>query len=459
MIIDEKNEPPEETTSPVQSRLCQKEYLPRNVARAIFDKIPPSLQVLLTGCRKMRDTPATAKLAEIFGRFGNIFDFFAEQPFYAAFQTETRVLGLAEGFDRWSPTLEFRAPIQPALKFLPRKNLSGEISKEAQKLHLPEIFRRLPPESVEESVLKDAQPDRDILVHAQDADQLFFQALQSYFNSLFLLAKCRYRNFDSKIQKMIQKGDLIGAAAKLHEFYQDKIGNELIALETDARLKTSLLAILDQELDRIDKYLRDLQLEDAGVEKTPEKEAVYGLRIDERTPDAILRGIVSSDCTDIRLDYAFHETVPQHLLDPGFINFKLFDKGEWVGNVYTLVMEEEGRGAVLVIDAIQTSEEHSFEAPITVIAEKIIEQMKSYAEQVGFKGTYLSNFVSNRGLLNYGLPQKYPSAPVEVRKVGGFNHLKELSLWDEQKFRNEYLETFMAGKPNEESQTLPLRKV
>ena len=179
------------------------------------------------------------------------------------------------------------------------------------------------------------------------------------------------------------------------------------------------------------------ELDNYDGSKTP-----FSLEMSDRVPDDLLRGDISRDCTGLGAHAAFYETIPQFLLDPGFMDLKLRMKGKWVGNVYVIAMKRDGK-PVLVIDAVQLPP--SFVMwPIrpALIAQKTVEEVTLWAQSQHFQAVYMSSFVSNFSYLNDHFDSKYKTRPIEVEKLGGFEHLKELGFWDTGVNRNQYIESF-----------------
>lgn len=435
--------------------------IPRLQPRRYIDAAEMPARLSASQIPRLRDTPAVRKLVEIFVAHANVYGFLQQQPFYRQFKVKTAALGLATNFDE--PPYSSSFTLAQSLAHAPlNEALALSFLEEKNRIEAPSAFHRLDREELEQAIQDGMEETHRELLGLAAMDDIFFESLQRHFNLLFTLAKSRYPHMAEQVEACVKRGDLLGALGKLNEFYRDKIGNEIIALERNERLRTCLTAVLEQELNRINAKFKHFDFSEKPEGDETKNTVTFRVEMDPRDPHAIFRGTVSSDCTDPKLDFAFHETVPQHLLDPGFINFRLMQgDGEnalWVGNIYNIVMEENGE-PVLVIDALQTSADHPFPAPVTVLAEAMIEQMRRYAKTVGFKKLYLSRFISNRGVTQYFLDQKYPLGIVRVKKVGGFEHLKQLGLWNKDAFRNEYLETLMAGNPNEDEQFLPLRRI
>ncbi len=192
----------------------------------------------------------------------------------------------------------------------------------------------------------------------------------------------------------------------------------------------------------------------------------FALEVSERTADDLLRGDISRDCTGLGAHAAFYETIPQFLLDPGFIDLKLRMHGRWVGNVYVIAMKREGK-PVLVIDAVQLHP--SFVLwPIrpATIADEAVKQVTEWAKTKNFQAVYMSRFISNFFYLYDHFDPKYPPQKTEIEKLGGFKHLKALGLWDADTRRNQYIETFsphwnepLRVDANSAHQTLLLRPI
>ena len=94
-----------------------------------------------------------------------------------------------------------------------------------------------------------------------------------------------------------------------------------------------------------------------GVDKDTN---TYKLVLSERNADDLVRGYISGDCTNPSWAHArhtFNEYIPEHLLKPGFLNFKVYRTkphapSEWIGNVYAAILRQNDQ-SVLLIDAIQ----------------------------------------------------------------------------------------------------------
>lgn len=420
----------------------------------LLKKIPEKLRHLLPGTLLLRSAPAVEKIVEVLLQYESVMDFFESQGFYQAFQKEAKALGLQEGFDRYQDLLPFEAPEEK--KSLPHEQyVTDLLTRENLHLEPHQFFQEYSIAAIEEAIRGDLERIRQLFLKKSQTEDQKINHLSGYFRSVMLLAKIRYPNFFGEIKTMISEKRFLEALGRIQEFYRDKVGNEIVRGEKDTLLRESAMVLVDQELERINELFSHFDLSPPKETSVEERMITYHLKLDERRPETILRGTISCDCTDVKLDFAFHETIPQHLLDPGFLNFQLFEENDWVGNVYCLVMEVGGK-AVLVIDAIQPSINHAFEASTLVIAEKILDVLKTYAQHFGFQNTYLSQFISNRGLLQFYFSKRLKPETIQMRKIGGFDHLKELGLWDENNFRNEYLETFMPGDPNKETQVLPL---
>jgi len=197
------------------------------------------------------------------------------------------------------------------------------------------------------------------------------------------------------------------------------------------------------------------------------QEVTFSLELSDRTADDLLKGDVSHDCTGLGACAAFYETIPQFLLDPGFLNFKLRMDGKWVGNIYLMVAEKAGK-PVLVIDAVQfPPAQNQWPIHPIPIAQAAVNQVVHWAREQNFDRVLMSSFVSNFTYLYDYFNAGYPREVIEIEKLGGFEHLKELGFWDSKTGRNQYIETFSSHwneplenvDPNQPSQNLYLRPV
>ncbi len=84
--------------------------------------------------------------------------------------------------------------------------------------------------------------------------------------------------------------------------------------------------------------------------------------------------------------------------------------------------------------------------------------MRKYAKKYGFRKVYLSKFTSNRSKI-YAHFRTYSHIQAYLHKTAGFEHLKQLNLWDARNFRNEYIETFSCGDYNLEGQKITLIEI
>ena len=429
-------------------------YLPSEKVGAVIKKISRNLTAGMIHIPRIRKTNATSLIFDLFSQHQIIHDFQAAQPYYQDFKEETGKLGLHPDFDKWPKKYDFTAPASsgPKEEFA---ELNGFLRETVVDLtypagdHAEEIL-------LNQALQRDVIDFREKLSAKKPSNPEFLTLIFKYYEILLVIAKKQNQPLVKNIAYDINDCNQLSALSRINEFYRDKIGNEIIALEENKIIKSALNIILDETLKGINKFFSKFNL--SFLAQTSGKKINYSLKMDPRDADSLYRGVVSSDCTDICKDYAFHETVPQHLLDPGFNCFRLFEGEKWVGNIYWLVAKVNQEPSI-IIDAIQTSENHHFGADTTEIAEKIIETIKTYRSDVGFKKLYLSRFISNRGLLNFYFSKKYPALQQTVEKIGGFRHLKDLNLWNPSAFRNEYIETIMPGNPNLDAQKLPLREI
>lgn len=197
------------------------------------------------------------------------------------------------------------------------------------------------------------------------------------------------------------------------------------------------------------------------------KEVSFSLELSDRTADDLLKGDISRDCTGLGACEAFYETIPQFLLDPGFLNIKLRLNGKWVGNIYLMVAEKEGK-PVLVIDAVQLPPaQNTWPVHPIPIAQVVVHEISKWAQEQNFDQVVMSSFVSNFTYLYDDFNFRYPRQEMEIEKLGGFEHLKELGFWDQENGRNQYIETFSshwnqpleAVDPNNPKQKLLLRPI
>ncbi|MFA6599522.1 MAG: hypothetical protein WCU74_00720 [Candidatus Omnitrophota bacterium] len=160
----------------------------------------------------------------------------------------------------------------------------------------------------------------------------------------------------------------------------------------------------------------------------------YSLELSSRDAEYLLRGLISGDCTNCGPPFVkgpFITATGVHIAEPGFFNFKVLRDGEWIGNVYAMLIEEEGK-PVLVVDAIQVPwekatplftpyEDDETRFPVTEaesakLAEGILSAMSVYAAMSHYQELWLSGFVSNFTGLKTHFHTKWPNAMFD-RKV------------------------------------------
>lgn len=433
-------------------------YLSATETNLLYAKMSADIRARVAGIYRLRNTDAVRLLHRILVDENSVENFLDRQNFFAEFLGACAELGLKPGFDRTPVVYNFEIERKKANKPDGYSRLAYGLKGELEKLSGLHVFLNFTEQEVENAFLSELKKIRSQITAVNPADDNFIMQAQKYYKIFIRLAKYRYSEMIQRMAKQLEEGQYLEVLGGLNEFYRDKIGNEIIALEENPIMRIVLETFLSVEIERLNEWFKDFDIKkrtiDQPEEETIKKEA-FQLVMDRRDADSTARGVISSDCTDIRNDFAFHETIPQHLLDPGFLNMRLRQLEQWVGNVYMLVMESEHE-PILVVDAIQTSEDYHFPCSTTALADGVLEQICRYAEESGFAAVYLSRFVSNRGILNHYFDNKYPLSSVKVSKIGGFKHLKDLQLWKENAFRNEYLETLMAGNPNEDEQLLPL---
>lgn len=239
------------------------------------------------------------------------------------------------------------------------------------------------------------------------------------------------------------------------EFLEDRVKSDII--EQDSKLPETAKKKLEKRIDEKVEPLKEV-VENLEQEKKDEKEKEFELELGEKGAKDLLKGVVSQDCSSFTRGFAFAAATAKHVLDPGFLNFKIYQKKdeerEWVGNVYTLVSEVD-KDPSLVIDAIQTHPEKWISSRPEHVVDQITQAVKKYAEKNGFENTYLSSFVSNRRHLQSSVRRNKNLEEIKkrVRKLGNHEHLEELDLKTEGKMGGkEYLETFNSGRTNKKQE-------
>ncbi|MBU0547376.1 MAG: hypothetical protein KKH57_01265, partial [Candidatus Omnitrophica bacterium] len=147
----------------------------------------------------------------------------------------------------------------------------------------------------------------------------------------------------------------------------------------------------------------------------------YHLELSDRSPEYLIRGYFSGDCTNPAIPFAhssFQSATLNHLIMPGFLNFKVMRGKGWVGNIYAVVIEDKGK-PVLLIDAVQVPwrvwggiflQPRGAYAPFWLpfklfpirtfrkavrISDASLKALEKYAHNSGFNQIWHSEFVSN----------------------------------------------------------------
>ncbi|MCM8826792.1 MAG: tetratricopeptide repeat protein, partial [Candidatus Omnitrophica bacterium] len=392
----------------------------------------------------------------------SVFDFLKKQPFYQRFKEKTKQLGLTDNFD------------QPQYQFfftVPKEKIVQEEDRRIEEFirdfidSLEKEFKIVP--LTRNQIFQKASEEKK-----RSKKRGFHQSFNQFeLRTLYhLLKNYAYLNYEghlSQIKNLLGENRYLEALGILEEFLRVGIGSDLIALE-DIEFRGGLNKILERELEEILWHIRRYsyfqERKEEIIKET--KDVQFEIVLSDRTTSDLLRGEASGDCTSLN-GSSFYNTIPQFLFDPGFLNFKVIQDSKWVGNVYTIVTEREGR-PVLIIDAIQLPTwKRSWPISVRELADKIIDKIIDYAKGVGFEEVLMSSFVSNFSILHRHFNEKYHAQPIEIEKVNGFEHLKDLDLWAEFSTRNEYLETFdpqwnyplKKVNPNLSKQTLLLRRI
>ncbi len=368
------------------------------------------------------DTPACRLLFNIFEKFKTVYDYIKTTKFYKEYKKELKICGINENFDKPGTKLSFTIKSRQYRKII-YSNISFKLKNEIQyiKNSLYVSFGNL-------------------------------HTLNGVFLKLLNIIIKSKEEFVEFLEYLYDKKEYVKLIEILYEFYNEKVKSYIIKSVEEEKQKI-LLGLTHERMRNLIKISENIKETKEGKFKNLK----YHLIISPRDRLSIFRGNISSDCTAFKYGMAFSDTIPQHLLDPGFINMRLYENNKWVGNVYLLCGRIDREGT-LIIDAIQTAVWHNFIFPEYIIARSIIKLIKKWALKKGFKHVYLSEFISNRPMLVARF-RLLPQRKILFHKIGGFAHLKELNLWDEKNFRNEYIETFSPGDYNKPSQIIPVRDI
>jgi hypothetical protein len=117
------------------------------------------------------------------------------------------------------------------------------------------------------------------------------------------------------------------------------------------------------------------------------------------------KGEISKDCT-------ISELSTRQLLTPNFFNIRIFEKDDWIGNIYMLDFVTEY--GVLLVDRIQIPRD--FNADIIGFFPVLKEALKELFQDCGAKAILLPQRISNHGSIQSGF-NKYKDT---LQRYDGF---------------------------------------
>ncbi len=427
--------------------------------------VPDRLDVRIPfqiGIPRSQGIKALTQLYSTILKYKSILNFFNSKDFYTKFKQRTHELGLADDFDQ---------PQNKSYSFtIGKEEIRYEEDRRAGDFIEQYLKKLVEPKDMDQpAVQARMKRQRGALLSRgwfkPDTQSVLF----AYYQLMLANTAFESRTKVDAINRLLKEKNPLGALSVLEEIYRIDIGGEQIALEGNADLRGALYKILQRELDDIRRQFNrssDFQVNKKEIIRDA-KDIQFELRLSDRTADDILRGVASGDCTSINGGSAYYNTIPQFMFDPGLQVFRVLQEGKWVGNVYTIVAERNGK-PVLIVDAVQLPVwGRSWPVSVKELADKVLEKIVEYAKDQGFDDVLMSSFVSNFNAIHDHFEAKYQTTPQEIEKVGGFDHLISLGLWDNHAARNEYLETYSPHwnysikriDPNNPKQTLMLRSI
>jgi hypothetical protein len=386
-------------------------------------------------------TKALDLILEKIARYGNCYNYFqAEQPiFYRVFKQETA--GLVEKFDA------------PGVKF----NLNYKVSA---KMMLKSYVDKMP-------INSDVKIVREVIAELRVKHERLYKRLYKLIRSRGIaiekaleeeVNEVNEENLAAIIEillRELQQIEIDGRAKyvllllEAYAFKETEGIREKIAAQLDPVLKLNLMAeywwhnirTLARESGLIgykfyERYIAPLLKEKSEVEKNLEVNlgradtGSLSFALSERGISDLSKGDVSQDCLKDRL---FPAGIA-HIVDPAFLLFKIFDGGEWMGNVYAVVCKDAIDRNVLLIDNLPIKTEHpilsSRKEDIDIFVKEFIEQIESYAHKMKFDYIVIAQDCSPRvriksaleAMLNNKLEKIY------LRKAAGNLHFSEFGI-------------------------------
>jgi len=233
----------------------------------------------------------------------------------------------------------------------------------------------------------------------------------------FLKINTAYRN-EKKAQLLEHLG----------EFYDDYLPGHVFPTIPNIKAKRELMILINKKVMDIQLSLPCFQDETAFRDE-------YYLQVWERDLFAgdWRKGTISDDCSKGNSNIGL-----KHLLDPAFINFKIFGpKGhfherKWLGNIYTLACVDfnaEGAIPTLGIDVIQLEPSVLESMNEKVFIRSVLNVLIQYSLKKGFKQLVISDTVSNRTAVSGYFRKRrkeFPKRTLFLKKIGDLQHLKLL---------------------------------
>lgn len=415
--------PPEPPRELIELKKAMKPHLPEEYHEMV-DKATPSI--------KFDELPVISAITRILNKHGNALNYLrSESKIYPTFLDRVKSLGIKEDFNEPGQKFEFK------ITELPKTTLDSDEYYAFYDLLRSGIFDSSMTKSltaIKKDLLKEKNPDPRDYLH------LSIREAAGGAGDLF-----------DAIESALMNKDHEKAANLAIEFYRDRVWSDAIDKDPNAQhIKEKVLPLIEKKI----KPLQDLL--ETAKKPVPEENPIrdFELELGDKGAMDLLKGTIGMDCSSFTGGFAFANATCKHILDPAFLNFKIYQKEEgkrnWVGNVYSLVTEIEGKSA-LVIDAIQTSPKHWIISNPQEVVKNVTGALKQYAKQNGFDKVYVSHFVSNRPDLKQPIQKSNKPVIKRVAKLGGYDHLDELNLTTTGMGGREYIETFATGATNIET--------
>ncbi len=380
-------------------------------------------------------TKALSLILEKIARYGNCYNYFqAEQPlFYRIFKQETA--GLSEKFDapgarfslnyKVSAKMELKScvdkmPVNSDVKAV--KEVITEIKVKHERLYT-RLYKQIRDRgiTIEKTIEEEVKEENlkaiiEILLH--ELQQSEIEGRARYV--LLLIEAYAFKETEEIRKKIASQADPVLKLNLMAEYWWHSI-------------RTIARGLIGQKF--YERYVAHLLKEKAEVEKNLEVHAGKGgtgmlsFELSERGISDLCKGDVSQDCLRDRL---FLASIA-HIVDPAFLLFKIFDGGEWVGNVYAVVCKDAVDRNVLLIDNLSIKIEHPIlsgrKEDIDIFVKEFIEQVKRYAQIERFDYVVIAQDCSPRVRIKSAFESTlFQLRKMHLRKAASNLHFSEFGI-------------------------------